>query len=65
MGIHLSGIVASVSILPATFTLLLRHKLPLPVSLALAHASLVGFAVAIATTDLFAACSTQLLAKVG
>lgn len=64
MGLHLSGIVAGISLMPATLTLLLRHRLPLPVSLALGHASLVGFAVALATTDLFAAHSTQLLAKV-
>ena len=64
MGIHLAGIVAAVSVFPASLTFLLRHKLPLPYSLALAHISLVGFAVAIATTDQFAAHSTQLLSKV-
>lgn len=64
MGIHLAGIVAAVSVFPASLTFLLRHKLPLPCSLALAHISLVGFAVALATTDQFAADSTQLLGKV-
>ena len=64
MGMHLSGIVAGVSALPATLLLLLRHKLPLPFSLTLAHITLVGFAVALATTDHFAAHSTQLLGKV-
>ncbi|KAL3153932.1 hypothetical protein ABBQ32_013494 [Trebouxia sp. C0010 RCD-2024] len=63
MGIHLSGIVAAISTLPAALTVLLRHKLPLPLTLALAHVSLVGFAVALATTDYFAAHSTQLLGK--
>lgn len=64
MGIHLSGIVAAISTLPAALTVLLRHKLSLPLTLALAHVSLVGFAVALATTDYFAAHSTQLLGKV-
>ena len=64
MGLHLSGIVAGVSLVPAVFTILLRHRLPLPMTLALGHMSLVGFAVAVATTDQFAAHSTQLLAKV-
>ena len=64
MGIHLAGIVAAVSVFPASLTLLLRHKIPWPCTLALAHVSLVGFAVAVATTDQFAAHSTQLLAKV-
>lgn len=64
MGIHLAGIVAAVSVFPATLTFLLRHKLPCSCSLALAHVSLVGFAVALATTDQFAAHSTHLLAKV-
>ena len=64
MGIHLSGIVAAISTVPAALTILLRHKLPLPLTLALAHISLVGFAVALATTDQFAAHSTQLLGKV-
>lgn len=64
MGIHLSGIVAGISALPATLTVLLRYRLPLPLTLALGHISLVGFAVALATTDQFAAQSTQLLGKV-
>ena len=64
MGIHLAGIVAAVSVFPASLTFLLRHRLPLLCSLALAHVSLVGFAVALATTDQFAAHSTQLLSKV-
>ena len=64
MGIHLAGIVAAVSVFPASLTFLLRHRLSLPCSLALAHISLVGFTVALATTDRFAAQSTQLLGKV-
>ena len=64
MGIHLSGIVAGISVLPATLTVLLRHRLPLPLTLALGHISLVGFAVALAATNQFAAHSTQLLGKV-
>lgn len=64
MGIHLAGIVAAVSVFPASLTFLLRHKLPWPCTFALAHVSFVGFAVAVATTDQFAAHSTQLLAKV-
>ena len=64
MGLHLSGIVAAISVLPATLTILLRHKLPLPLTLTFGHISLVGFAVALATTDQFAAHSTQLLGKV-
>ena len=64
MGLHLSGIVAGISVLPATLTILLRHRLPLPLTLVLRHVSLVGFAVALATTDQFASQSTQLLGKV-
>lgn len=64
MGIHLSGIVAAISTVPAALTVLLRHKLPLTFTLALAHISLVGFAVALATTDQFAAHSAHLLGKV-
>jgi len=60
----LSGIVAGISVLPATLTILLRHKLPLPLTLALGHISQVGFAVALATTDQCAGHSTQLLGKV-
>ncbi len=64
MGLHLSGIVAAISVLPATLTILLRHKFPLPLTLTFGHISLVGFAVALATTDQFAGHSTQLLGKV-
>ncbi|DBB06424.1 hypothetical protein WJX77_007711 [Trebouxia sp. C0004] len=63
MGLHLSGIVAAISVLPATLTILLRHKFPLPLTLTFGHISLVGFAVALATTDQFAGHSTQLLGK--
>lgn len=64
MAIHLAGILTAVSVFPASLTFLLWHKLPLSCSLALAHISLVGFAVALATTDQFAAHSSQLLSKV-
>ena len=64
MGLHLSGIVAAIFVLPAALTILLGQKLPLPLTLTFGHISLVGFAVALATTDQFAGHSTQLLGKV-
>lgn len=62
---HLSGVVASVAVVPGALALLAaRRSLPLPITLALAHIAGTGFAVAISASAPCARYTTSLLGKV-
>ncbi|GAB4820623.1 hypothetical protein N2152v2_007669 [Parachlorella kessleri] len=63
LGVHLSGIVAGISAVPAVLAILGRKVLPLPVELVLIHMAAAGFTVAVASTGPWANKTTWLLGK--
>ena len=64
LGVHLSGIVAGISAVPAVLAILGRKVLPLPLELVLIHMAAAGFTVAVASTGPWANKTTWLLGKV-
>ena len=63
MGVHLSGVVASVATLPALTAFLFRKILPTPASIILIHISGAGFIVSLAASSALARHSTWVLGK--
>lgn len=63
--VHISGVVAAIAAVPGVAAWVLRHSLPLPVSVVLWHVAGSGFLVAAAATERLAGHTTGLLGKVG
>ncbi|KAL4424957.1 hypothetical protein ABPG77_002842 [Micractinium sp. CCAP 211/92] len=63
MGVHISGVVAAIAAVPGVAAWVLRHSLPLPVSVVLWHVAGSGFLVAAAATERLAGHTTGLLGK--
>ncbi len=62
--VHISGVVAAIAAVPGVAAWVLRHSLPLPVSVVLWHVAGSGFLVAAAATERLAGHTTGLLGKV-
>lgn len=60
---HLSAIVATVAVAPATAAWTLRRRAPAPVTACLTHIAVVGFCVAICASDPFCHSTTFMLGK--
>jgi hypothetical protein len=63
MGVHLAGVVAGITALPAVVGIVLRKSLPLPVAVVLWHLVGTGAVVSVAASGAFAAHSTWMLGK--
>lgn len=63
MGVHLSGVVGGIALIPAATAFLFRRVLPLSARVLLWHIAGTGFAVSLASSGLFAKRTTWVLGK--